>query len=174
MKPNFARVRSRAKRIRLLLLDVDGVLTDGRIIIDERGMETKQFHVRDGQGIVLLLRAGIEVGFISARASPVVRRRAKELGVRLVRQGVRDKLQAYNEIKRQRGLGDAEIAYVGDDLVDWPLLRRAGLSVCVGDGWRDLQPRVHWVTRAFGGAGAVREVADVLLRAQGKQVELTK
>ena len=174
MKPSFARVRSRAKRIRLLLLDVDGVLTDGRIILDERGVETKQFHVRDGQGIALLLRAGIEVGFISARASSVVRRRAKELGVRLVRQGVRDKLQAYNEIKRQRGLGDAEIAYVGDDLVDWPLLRRAGLSVCVGDGWTDLRSRVHWVTRAFGGAGAVREVADVLLMAQGKRIDLTK
>ena len=174
MKPSFSRVRSRAKRIRLLLLDVDGVLTDGRIIIDDRGVETKQFHVRDGQGIALLLRAGIEVGFISARASSVVRRRAKELGVRLVRQGVRDKLQAYNEIKRKRGLRDAEIAYVGDDLVDWPLLRRAGLSICVGDAWRDLRPRVHWVTRAFGGAGAVREVADVLLRAQGNQVELTK
>lgn len=164
----------RAKKIRLLLLDVDGVLTDGRIIIDDRGVETKQFHVRDGQGIALLLRAGIEVGFISARASAAVRRRAKELGVRLVRQGVRDKLQAYNEIKRQRGLGDAEIAYVGDDLVDWPLLRRAGLAVCVGDGWEEIRPRVHWVTRALGGAGAVREVADVLLKAQGKQVDLTK
>jgi 3-deoxy-D-manno-octulosonate 8-phosphate phosphatase (KDO 8-P phosphatase) len=174
VKPSLAQVRSRAKKIRLLLLDVDGVLTDGRIIIDDRGVETKQFHSRDGQGIALLLRAGIEVGFISARASPAVRRRAKELGVRLVRQGVRDKLQAYDEIKRERGLRDLEIAYVGDDLVDWPLLRRTGLAVCVGDGWRELRPRVHWVTRAFGGAGAVREVADLLLKAQGKQVDLTK
>jgi 3-deoxy-D-manno-octulosonate 8-phosphate phosphatase (KDO 8-P phosphatase) len=174
VKPSFARVRHRAKKIRLLLLDVDGVLTDGRIIIDDRGVETKQFHVRDGQGIALLLRAGIEVGFISARASAAVRRRAKELGVRLVRQGVRDKLQAYNEIKREHGLRDEEIAYVGDDLVDWPLLRRVGLAVCVGDAWRELQPRVHWMTQAFGGAGAVREVSDLLLKAQGKQVDLTK
>jgi 3-deoxy-D-manno-octulosonate 8-phosphate phosphatase (KDO 8-P phosphatase) len=174
VKPSLARIRSRAKKIRLLLLDVDGVLTDGRIIIDDRGVETKQFHSRDGQGIALLLRAGIEVGFISARTSAAARRRAKELGVRLVRQGVRDKIQAYNEIKRERGLRDAEIAYVGDDLVDWPLLRRAGLGVCVGDAWRELRPRVHWVTRAFGGAGAVREVADLLLKAQGKQVDLTK
>lgn len=174
MKPSFAKVRSRAKKIRLLLLDVDGVLTDGRIIIDDRGVETKQFHVRDGQGIALLLRAGIEVGFISARASAAVRRRAKELGVRLVCQGVRDKLQTYNEIKRERGLRDEEIAYVGDDLVDWPLLRHAGLAVCVGDGWEEIRSRVHWVTRALGGAGAVREVADVLLKAQGKQVDLKK
>ena len=174
MKPSLAGVRSRAKKIRLLLLDVDGVLTDGRISIDDRGVETKQFHVRDGQGIALLLRAGIEVGFISARASAAVRRRAKELGVQLVRQGVRDKLRAYNEIKRERGLSDAEIAYVGDDLVDWPLLRRVGLSVCVGDGWREIRTRVHWVTQAFGGAGAVREVADVLLKAQGKRINWTK
>jgi len=174
VKPSLATVRGRAKKIRLLLLDVDGVLTDGRIIIDERGKETKQFHVRDGQGIALLLRAGIEVGFISARASAAVRRRAKELGVRLVRQGVRDKLRTYDEIKRARGLRDEEIAYVGDDLVDWPLLRRAGLAVCVADAWADLRARVHWVTRAAGGAGAVREVADTLLKAQGKWFGLTK
>lgn len=174
MKLSFARVRSKAKKIRLLLLDVDGVLTDGRIIIDDRGVETKQFHVRDGQGIALLLHAGIEVGFLSARASAAVRRRARELGVRLVRQGVRDKLQAYDEIRRARGLHDAEVAYVGDDLVDWPLLRRAGLAVCVADGWPELWSRVHWVTRAPGGAGAVREVADLLLQAQGKHFDLTK
>lgn len=174
MKLSVATVRSKAKKIRLLLLDVDGVLTDGRIIIDGRGIETKQFHVRDGQGIALLLQAGIEVGFISARASVAVSRRAKELGVRLLRQGVRDKLQTYNEIKRARSLQDAEIAYVGDDLVDWPLLRRAGLAVCVADAWPELCSRVDWVTRASGGMGAVREVADFVLKAQGKQFGLTK
>src|SRR5581483_189395 len=128
VKARAVTVRGSAKKIRLLLLDVDGVLPDGRIILDDRGVESKQFHVRDGQGVALLLRAGIEVGFISARASAAVRRRAKELGVRLVRQRVRDKLQAYSEIKRARGLRDEAIAYVGDDLVASPARRRIGQS----------------------------------------------
>ncbi len=168
MKRISANVRAKAKKIQLLLLDVDGVLTDGRIIIDERGVETKQFHVRDGQGIALLLRSGIEVGFITSRTSASVRHRAKELGVRLVRQGVQDKLRAYNEIKRARGLKDAQIAYVGDDLVDLAILRQTGLAVCVADSSRELVTNVDLVTAARGGRGAVRETADLLLHAQNK------
>ena len=111
-------VRRKAKKIKLLLLDVDGVLTDGRIIIDDRGVETKQFHVRDGQGISLLLRSGVDVGFMTARSSKVVSRRAKELGVRIVRQGVQNKLDAYHAIRANAGLSDDQIAYMGDDVID--------------------------------------------------------
>lgn len=168
MKRISAAVRRKAALIKLLLLDVDGVLTDGRIIIDDHGMETKQFHVRDGQGIVLLMGAGIEVGFITARTSPSVRYRAKELGVRLVRQGVRNKLAAYNEMKRERGLEDEQIAYMGDDLVDLPTLQQSGLAATVADGSREVRSAVDVVTFAAGGGGAVRELAELLLKAQRK------
>ena len=168
MKRFPASVRNKAKKIKLLLLDVDGVLTDGRIVIDDRGIESKYFHVRDGQGIALLLSAGIEVGFLSARFSRAVSRRAKELGVRTVYQGVAKKVQAYDAIKRRRRLVDEQIAYVGDDIVDLAILRQAGLAVLVGDGWCELGSAVDFVTRARGGQGAVREVAELLLEAQGK------
>jgi 3-deoxy-D-manno-octulosonate 8-phosphate phosphatase (KDO 8-P phosphatase) len=167
-----ARLRNKAKHISLLLLDVDGVLTDGRIIVDDRGVETKHFHVRDGQGIALLSRAGIDVGFLTSRSSRTVRHRAKELGVTLVRQGVRDKLVAYNEIKRSRSLGDEEIAYMGDDMVDLPTLRQAGLGFMPADGWDGLRGVVDFVTTAGGGQGAVREAAEWLLKAQGKWFSL--
>jgi 3-deoxy-D-manno-octulosonate 8-phosphate phosphatase (KDO 8-P phosphatase) len=163
-----AGLRAKAKNISLLLLDVDGVLTDGRIIVDDRGVETKHFHVRDGQGITLLLRAGIEVGLITARSSRSVGYRAKELGVSLIRQGVRDKLLAYNEIKRKRDLRDEQIAYVGDDIVDLPTIRQAGLAMTVADCWHGLRSEVEYVTAAPGGRGAVREIAEMLLKAQGK------
>ena len=168
-----AAVRKKAKKIRLLLLDVDGVLTDGRIIIDDRGVETKQFHVRDGQGISLLLRAGINVGFLTARSSKSVVSRAKELNVKLVLQGVQNKVDAYNEIKRSNGLKDDQIAYVGDDIVDRPVLKLAGLAVSVADGWPELVSSVDFVTSAGGGRGAVREVAELLLRTQRKWCILT-
>jgi len=161
-------VRKKAKKIRLLLLDVDGVLTDGRIIIDDRGVETKQFHVRDGQGISLLQRAGIDVGFVTARSSRSVIFRAKELNVKLVRQGVQNELDAFNEIKRSSGLNDDQIAYVGDDIVDRPVLKLAGLAVSVADGWPELISTVDFVTATGGGQGAVREVAELLLKTQGK------
>jgi 3-deoxy-D-manno-octulosonate 8-phosphate phosphatase (KDO 8-P phosphatase) len=163
-----ADVLKKAAKIHLLLLDVDGVLTDGRIIIDDRGIETKQFYVRDGQGIALLLQAGIDVGFLSARKSASVRRRAKELRVHLVREGVRDKLSAYSEIKRSAGLKDDQIAYVGDDIIDLPILRQAGLAVSVRDGWAGLKRAVDYVTLANGGHGAVREIAELLLKIQRK------
>lgn len=151
-----------------MLLDVDGVLTDGRIVIDDRGVETKRFHVRDGQGIALLMRAGIEVGLITARASPSVGYRAKELGIKLVRQGVRDKLAAYRDIKARRGLDDDRIAYVGDDILDLRVMLTAGFAVAVADGAPEVRSAAHWVTAAAGGAGAVREVAELLLKSQNK------
>lgn len=161
-------LRRKARKVALLLLDVDGVLTDGRIIIDDRGVETKHFHVRDGQGISLLLSAGIEVGLITSRSSGSVRRRAKELGIRLVRQGVRRKLATYNEIKHSRGLRDEQIAYVGDDIVDLPTLRKAGLAISVANGWTGLRGTVDYVTSSPGGKGAVREVTEMILKAQNK------
>jgi 3-deoxy-D-manno-octulosonate 8-phosphate phosphatase (KDO 8-P phosphatase) len=171
VKRSAVLVRSKAKKIRLLLLDVDGVLTDGRIIIDERGVESKEFHVRDGQGIALLLRAGIDVGFITGRSSNVVRHRARDLGVTLVYQGVTNKLACYATIKRQRNLTDDQIAYVGDDLIDQPILSQAGLAIAVADGWSELHALVDYTTEARGGKGAVREVAELLLKAQGKRLK---
>jgi 3-deoxy-D-manno-octulosonate 8-phosphate phosphatase (KDO 8-P phosphatase) len=161
-------VLKKAARIKLLLLDVDGVLTDGGIIIDDKGAETKRFDVRDGLGISLLLGAGIEVGFITGRSSPVVIRRARELGVRMVYQGVQDKAAVYVKIKNKLRLEDEEIAYIGDDIVDLAILREAGLGIAVKDGWPGLKRQVHHVTEARGGRGAVREIAELLLRAQGK------
>jgi len=168
------KVRKKAAKIRLLLLDVDGVLTDGAIIIDSRGVETKRFDVRDGLGVALLIRSGITVGFITGRSSEIVRRRAKELGVRIVYQGVQDKADVYNEIKRKTGFTDGQIAFVGDDLVDLPIMRQVGLAVAVQDSWPGLKPKVDYVTRAKGGRGAVREVSELLLKAQNSWQQLAR
>jgi 3-deoxy-D-manno-octulosonate 8-phosphate phosphatase (KDO 8-P phosphatase) len=157
-------LRKKAEKIKLVLFDVDGVLTDGAIIIDDKGVETKRFHVRDGHGITMLKRCGIEVGFITGRSSNVVRLRAKELGVRLVYQGIHNKAHAYTAIKRKTGLRDEEIAYVGDDAVDLPILQQSGLAVAVQDCWPGLKGRVDYVTEAGGGNGAVREVSELLLK----------
>ena len=170
MKRISTAVRNKARAIKLLLLDVDGVLTDGRIILDDRGVETKHFDVRDGQGIVLLMRASIEVGLITARNSKAVRYRAKELGLRIMRQGVQNKATTYGEIRRQSGLAETQIAYIGDDIGDAEILRRVGLAVTVKDGWEELFRSVDYVTERPGGRGAVREVADLLLKAQNKWI----
>lgn len=174
MKQFPAAVRKKARKIKLLLLDIDGVLTDGAIIIDDLGVETKSFHVRDGHGIVLLRRSGIEVGFITGRSSKVVQLRAKELGVQLVYQGIPNKADAYREIKQKIGLTDEQIAYAGDDLTDLPILQCCGLAIAVKDGWPGLKKWVDYVTERAGGRGAVREISDLLLKAQGRWASLTK
>jgi len=161
-----AAVKKKAARIKLILLDVDGVLTDGGIIIDDRGVESKRFNVRDGQGITLLMECGIQVGFITGRYSNIVRRRAKELGVTIVYQRVKNKAQIYDRIKRQTGLEDDQIAYVGDDVMDLPILGKAGLAIMPRDGWPGLKPQVDYITETAGGAGAVREVSELLLEVQ--------
>jgi 3-deoxy-D-manno-octulosonate 8-phosphate phosphatase (KDO 8-P phosphatase) len=166
VKAFTAGLRKRAQNIKLLLLDVDGVLTDGGIFIDDRGVETKRFDVRDGQGITLLRRAGIEVGFITGRSSESVRRRARELGVKLLYQRVRVKIDVYERIKRNTGLADAQIAYIGDDLMDAAIMTHAGLAIAVNDSWSGVKPLAHYVTRRRGGRGAVREVCELLLDAQ--------
>jgi 3-deoxy-D-manno-octulosonate 8-phosphate phosphatase (KDO 8-P phosphatase) len=160
------KVQGKARKIKLLLLDVDGVLTDGGIYIDNRGVETKRFDVRDGQGITLLQHAGIEVGFITGRFSEVVRFRAKELGVRIVYQRVQKKLEIYQRIKQKSRLEDESIAYVGDDIADIPVLRQTGLAIAVRDAWAEVKRHADYVTEADGGRGAVREVSELLLRAQ--------
>jgi 3-deoxy-D-manno-octulosonate 8-phosphate phosphatase (KDO 8-P phosphatase) len=151
-----------------VILDVDGVLTDGRILLDDRGRELKAFHVRDGYGIALLLGAGIRVAFLSQRRSAAVARRGRELGLSAVVQGARNKLVAARRLARRWRLELEEIAFIGDDLPDLPLLDAAGLAVTVADAAAGLARHVHWVTRAAGGAGAVREVAELVLRAQGR------
>lgn len=159
-------VLERARRIRLLVLDVDGVLTDGRLYLSPEGEELKVFHVRDGAGLVAVQRAGITVAIISGRDSAAVTRRAEELGIRHVRQGVADKGAELDRLMRELGCDPAETACVGDDTPDAPMLQRVGLAVGVADAHPALLASAHWVTRAKGGRGAVRETCDLLLSAR--------
>lgn len=159
-------VLERARRIRLLVLDVDGVLTDGRLYLSDSGEEFKVFHVRDGSGLVAVRRAGIEVAIISGRNCAAVVRRAAELGIRHVRQGVVDKGAELDALLGEFGFAADETACVGDDTPDAPLLQRAGLAIGVADAHPALLAAAHWVTHAKGGRGAVREVCDLLLSAR--------
>ena len=159
-------VLERARRIRLLVLDVDGVLTDGRLYLSPTGEELKVFHVRDGSGLVAVQRAGITVAIISGRDSAAVSRRAAELGIRHVRQGVVDKGAELDRLLTELGVEPVETACVGDDTPDLPMLRRVGLAVGVADAHPALLEAAHWITRAPGGRGAVREVCDLLLSAR--------
>ena len=166
------RLRSRARKIKLLLMDVDGVLTDGRIyyLPNPRGgvIETKAFDSRDGLGIRLAHEGGLKTGIISGRGSAVVEHRAKELGVHFVQQNALEKLTPYERILRAANLRDEEVCYVGDDVVDLPVLKRVGLAVGVSSGDPRLRRHVHYWTRRPGGRGAVRETIDLILLAQGK------
>lgn len=159
--------------IKLLLLDVDGILTDGRIIYDNQGNELKAFDVKDGHGLKMVQRAGIKTGIITGRSSEVVKRRAEELGFDILYQGALRKLDPYMEILAEQGLTDDQVAYVGDDVVDLPVLRRVGFSATVADAVEDVIPLVDYVTKRSGGRGAVREICDMLLRASGQWDALT-
>ncbi len=156
----------RARAIQLLVLDVDGVLTDGRLYLSAHGEEFKVFHVRDGSGLVALRKAGIDIAIISGRDSPAVQRRADELGIRHVRQGVADKAAVLDELLRETGAKLEEVACVGDDTPDVPILRKARLAVAVADAHAAAIAAAHLVTQAKGGRGAVREVCDLLLEAR--------
>jgi 3-deoxy-D-manno-octulosonate 8-phosphate phosphatase (KDO 8-P phosphatase) len=158
-------VIERARKIRLLVLDVDGVLTDGRLFISPAGEEFKVFHVRDGSGLVAVQRQGVTVAIISGRDSEAVTRRADELGIRHVRQGVSDKAAELTALMRELGVSPAETACVGDDTPDLPMLKAAGLAIAVADAHPALRPVAHWVTPTRGGRGAVRDVCDLLLSA---------
>jgi 3-deoxy-D-manno-octulosonate 8-phosphate phosphatase (KDO 8-P phosphatase) len=157
----------RAEQIRLLVLDVDGVLTDGSIIYTDAGEEIKRFHVRDGNGIRMVLQAGIEVALITGRHSEALAHRAKNLNIGQVFQGVRDKLETLRTLQTKLGVAPWETAVVGDDLVDLAIMATAGLSVAVADAPREVQERAHLVTLVPGGYGAVREVCEILLKAKG-------
>ncbi len=159
-------IAERASKIRLLLFDVDGVLTDGTVIVHSDGSESKAFNIRDGAGIVLAQRAGLQVGLLSARLSGATTHRAAQLGVAMVIQGVRNKLDAYERILRDGGLDDTEVAFMGDDLLDLPVLARVGLAAAPADAVADVRAGVHFVASAGGGRGAVRELIETVLRAQ--------
>jgi 3-deoxy-D-manno-octulosonate 8-phosphate phosphatase (KDO 8-P phosphatase) len=158
----------RAAGIRLLLFDVDGVLTDGVVFMHVDGSEAKGFHIRDGAARVWAQRVGLTVGLLSARSSGATTQRAAQLAIRLVVQGVASKLDAYERILRDAGLQDTAVAYMGDDLLDLPVLARAGLSAAPADAAPEVLARVNWVSAAAGGRGAVREFIEMVLRAQNR------
>ena len=161
-------IDQQAARVRLILFDVDGVLTDGTLLLHADGTESKVFDIKDGTGIVWAQRLGLTVGFLSARASAATAQRAAQLGITLVHQGVASKLETYEQIADSLMLDDDEIAYMGDDILDLPVLARVGLATAPADAAPDVRTRVHWVAEARGGAGAARELIELILRAQGR------
>lgn len=166
-------VQERAARIKLLLMDCDGVLTDGRIWLFENGEEQKGFHTRDGLGIELWHRAGLKSGIISGRSSSAVERRARGLGMSFVVQGVGEKVRAFTETMAQAGVTNEEVAFIGDDLNDIPLMMRSGLGIAVADASLETRESAHYVTQLSGGYGAVREVVELILKAQDRWNDLT-
>jgi 3-deoxy-D-manno-octulosonate 8-phosphate phosphatase (KDO 8-P phosphatase) len=174
MPKNRKNILEKAKKVKLLLLDVDGVLTDGSIFYDERGREIKRFFVQDGQGIRWLQRVGIEVGFLSGRSSPAVNKRARELEIKYLFQDIRDKIKAFEKVLRQADLLPEQVSYMGDDFIDLPLLKRVGLSIGVPNGHPLVYKEVDYITQAAGGNGAVREVCELILQAQDKWESLLR
>jgi len=158
----------KAQQIRLFISDVDGVLTDGKLYIGGPGVEQKCFHIRDGYGLKLLQQKGIQVVLLSGRYSEATASRARELGIIDVNQGIEDKLSFYQQLLQDKGLKHEHVVYIGDDLMDIPVLLRVGLSATVADGAREAKKVVDYVTRRKGGDGAIREMAELILMAQGK------
>lgn len=167
-------MNEKLKLIKLLLLDVDGVMTDGRIVYDANGLEIKSFNVKDGHGIKMLQRHGIEVGIITGRTSVVVDFRARELGITLLYQGSLKKLESYADIRRKTGLEDNQIAFMGDDVIDVPVMRRVGFSAAPPDALPEVLAVADFVTVNNGGKGAVREICDLILKACGAWDEITR
>ncbi|MFH1857638.1 MAG: HAD-IIIA family hydrolase [Candidatus Omnitrophota bacterium] len=161
-------LQERAKKVKLLVLDVDGVLTDGRIIYGDAGDELKCFDVQDGFGIYLLAQIGVKTVLITARKSPVVRRRAHDTHVAKVYLSAHDKRKAYEKAKRKFRVTDEEVCFIGDDLLDLPILVRAGLAIGVPNAVEEIRNRSHYITQRKGGRGAVREIADFILKSQEK------
>ena len=157
----------RASRIKLLALDVDGVLSDGKIYFDSAGNELKSFYTRDGLGMRALLRCGIRLAIITGRESSIVTQRASQLGIEFVYQGSVDKLTAYMDLLEKSGVGEDQVCYAGDDWIDLPVLQRVGLAVTVPAADRVVKDQVHMVTDSEGGEGAVREICNLILKAQG-------
>ncbi|NKB34141.1 MAG: HAD hydrolase family protein [Pseudomonadales bacterium] len=157
-----------AQKIELLLLDVDGVMTDGRLYFSNAGEELKAFHTLDGHGIKMLKNTGVDVGIITGRTSKIVEHRAHNLGIDLLYQGREDKLQALQEILADKGMSLDQVAYAGDDLPDLPAIQQAGLGFSVANGHADVRLAAAAVTTSFGGSGAVREITDFLLKSRNK------
>ena len=165
--------RERASRIRMVLLDVDGVLTDGRLFMDSGGNEARCFHVRDGHGIRMGQRAGLEFGIVSGRESRVVTDRAAELSITEVHQKIHDKVECVDRMLSRLGVRHEAVCFVGDDMIDIPVMRRVGLAAAPGDAAPEARDAAHFVAAANGGRGAVREVVELLLRASGKWEQVT-
>ncbi|GAA4431808.1 KdsC family phosphatase [Bremerella cremea] len=159
-------LEQRCQSIELLLTDVDGVLTDGGVILNNEGVESKQFHIRDGLGFRLWRQAGFKCGLITGRNSQVVRLRAQELSMDVVRQGIHDKATVAEEVLKQYGLQPEQLAYVGDDLIDLGVIRLAGLGIAVADAADEVKSAADYVTKTPGGRGAIREVIEVILKAK--------
>jgi len=166
-------LRERVMPVRLMIFDVDGVLTDGSIVFHDDGSELKVFDVHDGHGIKLLQRAGIEVAIITGRSCRAVEHRAAGLGISRVYQGIHRKLEAFERIMVETGFEPHQLGYMGDDLIDLPVMRRVGFSVSVPNAVAHVLPFAHYVTRARGGHGACREVCEILLRVQGLWEQVT-
>ncbi len=165
--PGATQAAARAKPIRLLLLDVDGVLTDGRLFVTDSGEELKVFHSRDGHGIKMLIASGVRVGLVTGRTSRAVERRADDLGITILVQGCRDKRAAVRRLLSEQGVAPHEAAFMGDDVIDLPAMEAVGFSVAVADAHPLVRSRAHWVTDQGGGQGAVRELCELLMRIQG-------
>ena len=162
------RVLDIAKSIELLIFDVDGVFSDGLIYMGNNGEELKTFHTRDGYGIKSIMNAGIEVAIITGRKSKIVENRMKSLGINIIYQGQEDKLKAYNKICQNLAISPSTTGYVGDDLIDWPVMEKVALKVCVADGHPLLMKKANYITVMKGGHGAVREVCDLVLESRGE------
>ncbi len=160
-------ILARAQGIRLVIFDVDGVLTDGSLYLGDDGQEYKAFHSRDGHGMKMLQQSGVAIGIITGRSSEVVRIRMQSLGVEHVFQGKLEKLPAYEELRDKLGLKDTQVAYVGDDVVDLPIMRRVGLAIAVNDAHPLVLQHAHWQTPHAGGRGAGRDVCELIMEAQG-------
>jgi 3-deoxy-D-manno-octulosonate 8-phosphate phosphatase (KDO 8-P phosphatase) len=160
-------VVARARQVRLLVADVDGVLTDGRMVLSDRGDELKAFHARDGVAVALAKRAGVKTAFVTGETSPLAKTRGDKLGVDAVVLGARRKGETLAELCEQFGLTPAAAAYVGDDLLDVPALQRVGLAIAVADAVREVKAVAHVVTRGRGGSGVLRECVELILKAQG-------
>lgn len=169
-----ASLDTRAKRIRLVLLDVDGVLTDATVVMHGNGTESKSFHIRDGAGMVWAMRAGLSVGLLSARESAATAQRAAQLGITVVSQGIESKGAEYARIVAQLSLSDDEVAYMGDDVLDVPVLRRVGLAAVPADAVEEARAHAHWVSPSPGGRGAVRELLEFILKAQNRWTAIVR
>lgn len=159
--------RERARSVRIMIFDVDGVMTDGRLYFSNSGEEMKSFHTLDGQGVKMLRESGVEIALLTARQSQIVARRAAELGITHLRQGASDKRAGFDDLLRECGFDAAAAGYAGDDLVDLPVLVRCGFAASVPDAPEAVRGKAHYVTRAGGGRGAARELCEFIMQSQG-------